>query len=331
VRFVSRVEDIPAGAVLVPWGWCKSVQTWAAQHGCVLGSPALAAVARANSREFSSALEAEWNVGLPGARSIHTPAELDLALSDAAKLPGGWVIKANFGMAARERILARYSAPRAQDVEWARRRIERGEPIVLEPWVESIAEFGCQFSVPPSGRPALEGITGLLTDPQGTYRGSRLTDWSGDSPSNLLEPSVLEVVQRAAQRVQQLGYFGPLGIDVMQYRTAQGEIAWRPLQDLNARLTMGRAALGLRRLLAAGEQAIWLHVRRTDGFVDGGSRLPGHSGSLPPEVRLIRTSPLEAGGRPISHRTVLLIAQSANVLESISARVRSLPEASTTE
>ncbi len=314
VRFVSRDQDIPAGETLVPWGWCQSVETWAAQRNCAGLAPDLSSVARANSREFSSALETEWNVGLAGARTIRTLLELEQVLSAATKLPGGWVIKANFGMSARERILARRSTPRAQDVEWARRRLERGEPIFFEPWLEPVAEFGCQFSIPTSGKPSLAGITGLLTDEQGTYRGSRLTEGCGAGSSHSIEPSVLEVVERAAQRVQALGYFGPLGIDVMKYRTADGEIRWRPLQDVNARLTMGRLALGWRRLLAGGEQADWLHFRSTGNSADASRQTPETLESLPAGVRILRTSPLEAGGRPVSHSTALRVSPSSPVI-----------------
>lgn len=313
IRFVSDARDIPAGAVVVPWGWSGSVATWASKHGCQHASPDLATVAQANSREFSSALETEWNVGLTDARTIRTRTDLDRVLSDAAKLPAGGVIKANFGMSARERILVRGATPRAQDVEWARRRIDRGDPLFFEPWVEAIAEFGCQFSVPVTGKPSLEGVTGLLTDPLGTYRGSRLAEKSGRLSGELLDANALAVVERAAERIQQLGYFGPLGIDAMQYRTAEGEIRWRPLQDINARMTMGRVALGLQRLLAPGERADWLHFRRSDSPAgDSNSQSSVQTGSLT-GVRRLRTSPLEAGGRPVSHGTALLVATSTEL------------------
>ncbi len=109
-----------------------------------------------------------------GAVAIRTLPELERVLTAAAERSGGWVIKANFGMSARERILGRGGQPRPQDLKWARRRLERGEPIFFEPWVEAIAEFGCQFSLPPTGPPQLEGVTGLLTDSRGAYRGSGL-------------------------------------------------------------------------------------------------------------------------------------------------------------
>ncbi|HXY34141.1 MAG TPA: hypothetical protein VEI07_07930 [Planctomycetaceae bacterium] len=320
-RFVDRAEDVPRGAVLFPWGWCKSAVDFGAAHGCKCDHPDLSAVAKANSREFSSGLEAKWDVGLPGARAIRTSSELDLVFSDAAKLPGGWVIKADFGMSARERIVGR-SAPHHNQVEWARRHLQRGEPIFFEPWVESVAEFGCQFSVLPSGKLLLEGITGLLTDAQGTFRGSRLSA-TESGLSHLLEPSALEIVKRAAQRVQQLGYFGPLGIDVMQYRTSEGEIRWRPLQDLNARLTMGRVALGLRRLLKPGEWADWLHLGvSTAAFKANREKMAILLRDLATDARLVRTSPLKVGDAPTGHETALIIVHSPQVLDVVFATIR---------
>jgi hypothetical protein len=325
VRFVSRTEEIVRGTALVPWGWCRSVEDWAAQCGCVCDAPHLATVAQVNSREFSSELEAEWNVSLPGARAIRTMQELDSALAEGAKLPHGWVIKANFGMSARERILVRRSPLRPQEIQWARHRLDRNEPLFFEPWVECLAEFGCQFSVPASGRPLLEDITGLLTDALGTYRGSRLFGEAESRPSNLLPPGVLEVVEGAVQRVQQQGYVGPVGIDVMQYRTSDGEIGWRPLQDINARLTMGRVALGLRRLLGPGERADWLHTRRMPGSATAAERIPLDSGDLS-GARRVRTSPLEVGGRPSSHQSALVIARSTERLDAVFSTMRGVHE-----
>ena len=43
------------------------------------------------------------------------------------------------------------------------------------------------------------------------------------------------------------GDFSPLGLDAMRHRVPGGAVRTRCLQDINARWTMGRLALGLRR------------------------------------------------------------------------------------
>jgi hypothetical protein len=309
VRFVSQARDVPRNTEFVPWGWCPSVLGWAGKHGWNCRPPDLAVVAEVNSREFSSELETELGVALPGACTVRTLADLELVISEGAKLRGGWVLKANFGMSARERIVVRQPR-RESELGWARRRLERGEPLFFEPWVEALAEYGCQFTVPSGSVPLLQGITGLLTDAQGTYRGSRLLP--PDEGSAGVPEHVLHVVRRAAERIQQTGYSGPLGIDVMQYRTPEDQIGWRPLQDINARLTMGRVALGLRHLLGTHETADWLHLRWPEGVTE--ARWTDLAKSLPQGVRLVRLSPLEIGGRPATRGTALLIADNAETL-----------------
>jgi hypothetical protein len=311
MRFVSQAPEVPRNTEFVPWGWCTSVLSWAGERGWSCHPPNLAVVAEVNSREFSSALETELGVALPGVRAVRSLSDLELAISEGAKLLGGWVLKANFGMSARERIVVR-QLPRESEIGWARRRLERGDSLFFEPWVEALAEYGCQFTVPLAGGPVLEGITGLLTDAQGTYRGSRLLPL--DDAAACVPEHILHAVQRAAERIQRRGYFGPLGIDVMQYRTPEGQVGWRPLQDINARLTMGRVALGLRRLLAAHETADWLHIGRSGGTTQAGADWAHLSNSLPPGVRLLRLSPLEIGGRRASRGTALVIANNAETL-----------------
>ncbi len=234
---------------MLPWGWSQRVRQWGTRNRWRCEGPDLDAVATANSRAFSSALEREWDVGLPHARPIHTLQELNDAIAESTRHNAGWVIKANFGMSARERILGRGTTAAPQAVQWVQKQLAENEAVYFEPWVDRIEEIGVQFTIPKEGEPLLEGITPLLTDQLGTYRGSRFRGISCQLARSDEFAPVLDVVTRAAQRIQQLGYFGPLGIDAMRYRTADGEVRWRPLQDINARLTMGRLALGIQRIV----------------------------------------------------------------------------------
>jgi hypothetical protein len=113
---------------------------------------------------------------------------------------------------------------------------------------------------------------------------------------------------RAAHLLQRLGYFGPLGIDAMQYRADTGEIRLRPLQDLNARYTMGRLALGFGRFLRAGGRGSWLHFSRRHL---AGRALDKWLGdlrrSLPAEITTAATSPRNIGSQPVEHHAVLLL------------------------
>jgi hypothetical protein len=252
-------------------------------------------------------LEREWGVGLPGACLICQEADVPGALRQLAASTERWVMKAEFGMSARERMLGRGAELALAARAWLRKQLSYGS-VVLEPWVERLDEVGLQFDIPPDDEPRLVGITPLLADPTGVYRGSRF----GADPS--LEHDWAEAVavgRRAAVRLQESGYFGPAGFDAMRYRTADGSIHVRPLQDVNARWTMGRLALGFGRLLPPAGWGAWLHLPHSAaGNANDSSWIEGLRAAVGPGVRLIPTSPASIGGQPVRHRTLLLLAAS---------------------
>src|SRR5262249_21230615 len=137
-------------------------------------------------------------------------------------------------------------------------RLAQG-PIVCEPMVERAAEAGIQIEIPERGPPQLIGVTPLLVDQTGVYRGSRfgcpaieLDSWQPAAEMGLL----------VAETIQRLGYFGPRGIGAMKFRSGTGRLHLGPLQDLNARYTGGGLALGFRRKLNPGWWGTWIHFSR---------------------------------------------------------------------
>jgi hypothetical protein len=270
----------PPGLDLVPWGWSEEIRRLAALQQARVSAPPQDVVRLANSRLFSFAPEAEWGCGLAGSTTISK-------LSDAEEVLTGqtpdarWVLKCDYGAAARERILGQGPTPSPQAISWIRDRLDSGGSLFFEPWVERVDEAGMQWDIPAEGRPQLVGITPLLCDHSGNYLGSRFGvdahhEWS----------EAIEISRRAVERIQRAGYFGPVGIDAMRYRDADGEVRLRPLQDINARWTMGRIALGWERVTPTG---VWRHG-------------DGHDLEAAPRP-VIETAPRSVGGRPVEHCT----------------------------
>jgi hypothetical protein len=172
--------------------------------------------------------------------------------------------------------------------------------------VERFAEAGIQIEIPQTGPPQLVGVTVLLVDQSGVYRGSRF-----GCPASVLEiwqPAV-ETAMCVAQKVQQLGHFGPLGIDAMQYRDEAGEIHVRPLQDLNARYTMGRLALGFGRLLRPGWCGTWLQFnQRHLAGRELDSWLAEMRPSMPAGTITAATSPRMHDSQPAYHHALIVLA-----------------------
>ena len=300
---INSWDEVPGDVEFVPWGWSSDARSLAKRIGSSVVPPEESAVQIANSRATSFRLEQHWNVGLDGARRIESQFDLDAVFEPLDSAVRQWVIKSEFGMSGRERILGR-GLPTPADLQWLRRRLGSQQAVFYEPWVESMGEAGIQIDVPKSGSPRLVGVTPMLVDERGQYAGSLI---ESDRPSLLtkLHPweDAIEVALLAAAHLQELGYFGPLGIDAMQYRDRDGAICLRPLQDINARWTMGRLSLGLARLLAPGETGIWSHGSiATDDAIRFRSReFCTH--------RTIATSAPRAGGEPCLHTSRLLIGK----------------------
>ena len=240
----------------------------------------------------------------PGSARIERLDEFAAVIANSAHQFGDrpeehrWVIKANFGMAARERLLGHGRQMSESHLGWIQRRLVADGCVFFEPWLPIRAEVGLQFTVPPrgDGLPRPDGITPLLTDASGGYRGSH---FSLDVSVPREWQSAVEDAHRAATRLQELGYFGPLGIDAAQHELPRGEVVVRPLQDINARFTMGRLALGFRRLLRDKESGLWQHFGTNESAVTGCSQTEPN--------RVIPTSPPFVGGQPTQHRSSVVI------------------------
>ena len=291
-RSAGDTGPIPR-ARLVPWGWTDHVRAFGTARGWECAGPSPDVVEQVNRRVFRCEIEREWNIGLAGAAVASSLDELDAVVQRRGNAPRGWLLKANFGMSGREARRGRGTQLDDNTRNWARRRLQSAGPIVFEPIVERVAEAGIQIEISQKDEPLLVGVTPLLVDRNGVYRGSRFAYPAGELAA--WQPAVESGLQ-LAKRLQGLGYFGPLGVDAMQYRDDAGTGRLRPLQDLNARYTMGRLALGFRRVLPADWCGSWLHF--------GTKNLAGSSIEiwfdrlqrlLPREVRAVRASPREIG------------------------------------
>lgn len=320
VEFTSEWPTAKAARSLtfVPWGWSNEVAKLAEAKGFAIETGVLSAASTLNARSFSFQLETDWELALPGSCRVENLESLEEALqalpdSDDAS----WVLKANFSMSARERMCGRGSKLSEPIRGWAAKRLTQGQPLFLEPWVERMSEAGIQLEIPSTGEPTLVGLTVLLNDTRGQYRGSRIN--VDNSTLQQWQPAI-DVAQRVARVVQQTGYTGPVGIDAMQYRDAEGNTRLRPLQDLNARYTMGRLALGFQRFLTADQVASWLHFPWKESYgIDFSIWLRCVTQQLPGDVSVRPTSPDRIDGQPPRLASLLLIAENDTDLQATEA------------
>lgn len=204
----------------------------------------------ANDRSRTLAIAEALGVALPGARVVASLAALDAHLT---QLPGAWVCKARWTAAGRDR--AHGTGP-VGDGELRRRlarMFDRLGPLVVEPWLDRVADFGVCGTIDDDDRIRIEPPHRLRTDPRGGFIG---IDLAPPDDADLVETLTATARAAAIRLTHTTGYRGPFAIDAFTYRASDTRVRLHPLCEINARRSFGWIARGL-----AGRLAI-----RTLGF-----------------------------------------------------------------
>ncbi len=248
---VSVAGEMSGAIELVPWGWSGGMARLAKEI-CAVGTvPDVSVVEVINRRRWSHERELEMGLAPEGGRVVTTLEDCRGVLSQEPPIGKSWVVKAELGASGRHQLRMMAGDVEAGSGRWLADCLERDGLLLIEPWLDAVSECSLQFEVRVGETPKFLGVTELLTSESGGYLGSRF----GSTLATRLEGDVGELVTAVGpvvDRASKLGYFGPLGIDAMRYRTVSGETVWRPLQDINARFTMGRCALEWLDVLPSG-------------------------------------------------------------------------------
>ena len=226
--------------------WCptpRALELLAACGARVPPTPPLAVLQRVNHRAFASALGstppsgALWGA-LPGARFVHT---LDDLRAQLASLPAERevLLKRPFGFAGRGRKrLPRPDALCGPALVWAEASmLGYGCGLMVEPFVEVLADVAVHGVVWRGGGHLLGAPTLQTIDPTGAWLGSRPA--AAADLATAEQATILATGGRVALALAEAGYFGPFGIDGYRWRDATGATRFHPLSEINARLSMG--------------------------------------------------------------------------------------------
>jgi hypothetical protein len=236
--------------IFTPWGWTPSAVALGEQVGAdVSHAVSFSTVTRVNSKLWSHALEVELGWAQPGAATAKTFEELQAWMARACPGSGDkWVIKSPFGFAARERVLGRGPLLEGPPAVWAERRLQRGETLIFQPWLEVIREYGVVLEIYADGTHSVQGISDLQTNGAGTGKGYML----GRRPSAHRTAELERVAAIVAERLFKEGYTGPVGIDALEHTRGL-----HPLLEINARYTMGFVALAVESSLKPKTPFFW--------------------------------------------------------------------------
>lgn len=250
VELVSpKSSERQSARVFTPWGWTPSAVEAGHRAGAIVRPVPLDIVARVNSKLWSHALEIELGIALPGAALSTTIEELREAIARAAPAPGDkWVVKSPYGFAARDRVLGRGPVLEEPQAKWCRRRLERGETLIFQPWLAVAREYGVVAEIADDGSFDVRGVSDLQTNGAGTGTGYVL----GRRPAPERLRELTRVASLVGQRLFAEGYTGPVGIDALEHAGGL-----HPLLEINARYTMGFVALAVERELNPTAPVFW--------------------------------------------------------------------------
>jgi hypothetical protein len=316
-----------------PFAWDKDAVVWLKGLGLgyppqlplgelTLPSASLAEVARINGRRFSLLLESRlaeggvdpgWNVAELAPWVVVSNAEgaLEVLQELNRRDPAlrRVMVKGEHGQSGSANLVVSLDAPdpKAQFLH-AQRLIKRCGYAVVEPWHAIRTEYGYVYDLNRDG--GIENARGhtLLTDANGQYLGVLVAP-GGSLPAEVAQGFAGAATQ-VAKALHGLGYHGPVGQDGYTYfePVAQGE-KFRPLSDLNVRLTLAAPAHALSRQLGQYVACLLLSdLQKSADFIpayDSRTR----SGTL-------WASPLhDTWGRKCLRRTVVVVAESASTLK----------------
>ena len=287
-RLLPPLDDDPAAAFafcegggLVAWLATEEARDRAGREGLALAGSPPEVVARVHDKAF--ALQAARAAGLEppelaGVAFALAPEDLGAADTvrfrvggEVARWPAAlrvrFVLKPRLGTSGRGRLEGRAGALDPEALRGALPRFRARGGVVVEPWLERVADLSAQLWIGADGDPVLLGTLQQVLTPGGVplgHRGELGADGEASSGScwdRELRAAALALARAAAAA----GYTGPCGVDAFCYRGADGRERLRPVVEFNARFTAGTSALAVlararRRGLLRGRRAFHLGV-----------------------------------------------------------------------
>lgn len=242
---------------LRPWAWTPDAGDFL--------KPVAGEVSPSVPWQWREAVPREWfskEIGLRLEKVLDLPeiatfcrSENEAMVAVAGLLEGGQALaKAAFSHAGRGHKRINRESPQEATRNWLRNTIAAHGGVTVEPWRERVLDFSALYEMDAAGRAELIGLTCMDNDAAGRFLGTRVSPkWA-----SLLDPEVAAFLHREAKVMEWYqekipamlaevvpGYVGPLGVDAMVYREADGKLALKPVVELNVRMTMGRVALEL--------------------------------------------------------------------------------------
>jgi hypothetical protein len=177
------------------------------------------------------------------------------------------VLKVPFSLAGRGMLRIRQPGLQPHETAWLTKALATQGSIVVEPWLDRMADFSAHYDCEPGKRPKLRGLVRLHCDAAGRFvacvasrsfgrnlPGGVARLWEESGAQGFYEE---ELPALLARHCDAASFRGWLGIDALVHRLPDGSPRIRPIVEINPRATMGRMTLELRRCAAPESPVAW--------------------------------------------------------------------------
>jgi uncharacterized ferritin-like protein (DUF455 family) len=193
------------------------------------------------------------------------------------------VLKQAYGVAGSNALRLLEPEVSTTQARWMEKVFARGGQLIVEPWLQRLQDFSVQLEMTGEGL-KLCGFTGLLNDARGQF----VANFAEPRHHKRIPAAVVAQFQRAAdvsgvllefydgvfaqleRELRAVSFVGPLGIDALVYRDANGAARLKPVVEINPRYTMGRVLVELLRAAAQNSAGLFQLVNaarlRAEGF-----------------------------------------------------------------
>lgn len=246
---------------IIPWGYSKSVESFAKVHKLTYESPPLEIVKNVNSKAWSFRQAPK----LFNACLLYSLQDLENLVKN---MTHQIVLKSCYGFSGRGHCFISEPKINEKVLSFCQKEWEKQNPLIAEPWLKRILDFSSQWLVTKKGEISLVGATKMLNTPSGQYEGSIIGSAAQLFPENQEWFSEhLVTAQKILKQLRHEGYFGFVGIDAMVCEDPKSQKPFlHPVVEVNARMTMALAMLLMQKKHFPEKLLECRYERGTKGF-----------------------------------------------------------------
>jgi hypothetical protein len=261
--FTLEKKDFSPYKEIESWGASQLIAEWADRHSLTYQIPEWPIVKQVNSKHFSF----ENSPKLPHAILLMQESQAKQWLHSFEGLK---VLKTCYGVSGKGHLIIEQNTSWEKILSFLTKEWNKGLPVIGEPWVKRILDFSTQWHIDSDKTVAYIGSTICDNDERGQYRFNLVGDEKALFNNHF--PFLVEHQQTVGcvmQNIARLGFFGNVGVDAMLYTLPENSdvIHLHPVVEINARKTMGWAALQFQRRYHPNEIVRFNYSSGHEGFL----------------------------------------------------------------